>query len=427
MRLATLFCSAALSLAASAQTYYYVDAIQVQPTNPTTADAISINLIGNFSGGGVFVANTNVSVIGNLVNITVNCGDNGGITVLIPHTETLPIGPLGAGTYTVQLGGTGMGDFAPPTDHQFTVTGPSACDSLLINSISWAPFSDTALVISVSNNSTTLFDYPGFILFDDQGDTLAQETVNYFGIGQGPQTHYLNVQAGATVPTGQFNGSLELWTLFYQSLGCTWDTTISLCPPAPCAPLTVSLGNFGGAIVTASFTYSITDPNANVVATGTISLDALHQDVSDTICLPPGAFTLSMVQPNMVGGALVYGLGTSYGPGPNEPFVQGGTSNTLPFNFYPSCYNGSNGLAERETDADLQWTLNNGSLTLMVMDGRALGTFSVFDAQGRLIARGNSTSGTLILDVSGDPTGLLLVQRTGVEGLRSVVRVMNLR
>lgn len=427
MRLAALVCSGALSFTASAQTYFYVDAINVQPTNPTTVDAITVDLVGNFSGGGVYVVNTNVSVVGNLVSITVNCADNGGITVLIPHMETIPIGQLAAGNYTIQLGGTGMGDFAPTPEHQFTVTGTGACDSLLINSISWDPFGDTAIVLSASNNSATLFDYPGFILFDDQGDTLAKETVNYFGISQGPQTHYLIVQPGATIPAGPFAGSLELWTLFYQSLGCTWDTTFSLCPPPPCAPLTVSLGNFGGAMVTASFTYSITDPNAVTVASGTISLDALHQEMNDTICLPPGEYTLSMVQPNMVGGALIYGLGTSYGPGPSEPFVQGGTTNTLPFSFYPSCYNGPNGLVEVEPGADLQSTLNNGLLTVLALDGRPLGPLSVFDGQGRLVATTAATTKVFTLDVSALSPGLLLVQRTGNAGQRSVVRVMNVR
>ena len=425
MRLTTFLSSLALSFAASAQTYFYVDQIAVQPISPTTADAITIDLLGNFSGGGAYVLNTSVSVVGSLVNITVNCADNGGITVLIPHVETLPIGQLPTGTYTVQLGGTGIGDFAPAPEHQFTVTGPAACDSLVINSISWDPFSDTAVVVSVSNNSTTLFDYPGFALFDDQGDTLAKETVNYFGIGQGPQNHYLIVQPGAIIPTGQFTSSLELWTLFYQSLSCTWDTTFSLCPPAPCAPLMITIGNFGGAIVTASFTYTITDPNAMTVATGTINLDALDQSMSDTVCLPPGEYVLNMVQPNMVGGALVYGLGSSYGPGPHEPFIQGGSTNTLPFSFHPSCFNGANGLAELGQNADLRYTLDNGLLTLLSLDGLALGPITVFDVHGRLVAAASGTSGMLVLDVGASASGPLMVQRTGSEGQRVVMRVMN--
>ncbi|MEI2825911.1 MAG: hypothetical protein V9F04_05505 [Dermatophilaceae bacterium] len=193
------------------------------------------------------------------------------ITVLIPHMETIPIGQLAAGNYTIQLGGTGMGDFAPTPEHQFTVTGTGACDSLLINSISWDPFGDTAIVLSASNNSATLFDYPGFILFDDQGDTLAKETVNYFGISQGPQTHYLIVQPGATIP-GRARSPVP-WNSGRSSishLAAHGTRPSPFRPPPPCAPLTVSLlGNFGGAMVTASFRLTpSSDPNAATVASG---------------------------------------------------------------------------------------------------------------------------------------------------------------
>ncbi len=84
---------------------------------------------------------------------------------------------------------------------------PTACDSLIIDHVQWSAFSDTAVQVHVFNNSTTLFDYPGFVLLQGT-DSLARETVNYFGIA-GESYHTLALVDGATVPTSPFQGQLH--------------------------------------------------------------------------------------------------------------------------------------------------------------------------------------------------------------------------
>ena len=250
MRLALLLAVLSTSLTLAAQTYFYVDNIVVSPQSPTTADNISISLVGGLSSSGAYVVNASASIVGSSVELTVNCADPGGLAVIVPHTEVIPIGQLPAGTYTISLNGTGLGDFAPAPEHVFSVVGGgNACDSLLIDEIQFGAFDDSTVQVTVRNFSSTLFDYPGFILLDDNGDTVAIESVDYFGIGLGPQLHTLSIVPDFDPVAGNFVGSLQLWTGFYTAQACSFPVDQDLCPPGPCAPFTLSIANMGGAMV----------------------------------------------------------------------------------------------------------------------------------------------------------------------------------
>jgi hypothetical protein len=98
-----------------------------------------------------------------------------------------------------------------------------ACDSLTINCCTHNTAGPNTVVLEVSNASSVLFDYPGFILFDSNMDTIAIETVNYFGIGTGFQQHIMNLVAPLPLP---FTGTLNLYTLFYVEQACSWPVTL---------------------------------------------------------------------------------------------------------------------------------------------------------------------------------------------------------
>jgi hypothetical protein len=68
-----------------------------------------------------------------------------------------------------------------------------ACDSLVITCCAFDSLGANTVTIFVSNPSSVLFDYPGFVLLDASMDTIAKETVNYFGIGTNPQPHTMNI------------------------------------------------------------------------------------------------------------------------------------------------------------------------------------------------------------------------------------------
>lgn len=96
------------------------------------------------------------------------------------------------------------------------------CDSVVIDCCSYNTYNPNTVDIEVSNYSNNIFSYPGFILFDLNMDTIAKETVNYYGIGWN-QIHSLNIVQPIDLP---FEGFLELHTGFYYSHLCTFPITI---------------------------------------------------------------------------------------------------------------------------------------------------------------------------------------------------------
>ena len=98
-----------------------------------------------------------------------------------------------------------------------------ACDSLEITCCQYNVFGPNTITITVTNNSSVLFDYPNFILFDSNMDTLAIETVTYFGIGSNPQPHTMNMVAPLNLP---LTGYLNLYSLFGDTLTCSFQITI---------------------------------------------------------------------------------------------------------------------------------------------------------------------------------------------------------
>jgi hypothetical protein len=101
--------------------------------------------------------------------------------------------------------------------------GPDDCELVTIECCDFNLTRDT-LTIQASNQSSNIFSYPGFILFDNNMDTIAIETVNYYGIGSYPQPHKLEIVAPLNIP---FEGYLELHTLFFEEYACTFPLNIA--------------------------------------------------------------------------------------------------------------------------------------------------------------------------------------------------------
>lgn len=138
-----------------------------------------------------------------------------------------------------------------------------SCDSVQISSIQLSTVNPTIEVV-VKNSNIDIISYPGFIMFNSNGDTLAKESVNYFGIGWTYQLHELNIINPINLP---LNGYLELHALFYDTLVCTFpytlDTTlnsgiiivnnIKVFPNPSIDDITITVNNFNGNIQTEVF------------------------------------------------------------------------------------------------------------------------------------------------------------------------------
>lgn len=420
--LTLLALSAFLFTTVHAQTYFYVENIWVSPTAPTDQDNISVDLNGNLSSTASSVVSATASVNGFTLTLEVVAQSGIGIPVLVPHTETVNVGQLPAGNYTIVITGAGTGDFAANPEHQFTVTGgtPSACDSLIFADILWSPFDAGSITVHVLNPTTDIFDYPGFVLLDQNGDTLAMETVDFFGIP--PENwHILTVHDGAALPTGPFNGQLDLWTGFYSQLACSWDLPIDLCPPDSCTMIFPTVQDYGGGQVTGSFSYVVIDEDVPV-ASGTLQLQQGQLMDQDTICLPPGYYVMSL-SPDQLSGSGDPHFGVTapgYAQAPFVPVDPEGAA-PAPFGLYANCIGISTVIQEHPVDG-LHHRLTDGALYVWRTDGAPLGRLQWCDAMGRMLNQADARSSEQRIHLADFAQGLYFLRALDAPGGATTIR-----
>ena len=238
----------------------------------------------------------------------------------------------------------------------------SPCDLLTIRDIRFDAFRDTVLLVEVTNDSPSIFDYPGFILYDSNGDTIAKEVVNFFGIGTS-HISAMNIYPNALLPSDTFQGALELWTGFYSEMACSFDISELLCPDTICNTLVFDFSNLGGALTNGAFTYTITDVLGTVQVSKDFSLGDTVQQFQDTLCLPNGDYALSIsTNDNPVAGQpyfLLYEPKSQYwASNLVGPFDQGTTTTTQAFTLYGECPSTVNATKEvtPENPVTISWT-----------------------------------------------------------------------
>ncbi len=401
----------------NAQTHFYINSISVAPAEPTETDAITIYLNGDLSSSGAFIVSSEYMLMDNIVHITVVAADPGGLAVLVPHSEEINIGTLPAGPYGILVDGTAILDMAPEFEHSFNVSGGGdACADLNILSMTWSPFDDSALLLHVDNNGPSNFDYPTFILLDENNDTLAIETDTQFAL-VGESWHVLEVHDNATIPEGAFQSTLKLYTDFVENFACEWDQAIDLCPAAECTTVYPILNNFGDGLAIGTYTWTIAD-EGGIVTQGQFELTPELQSDQDETCLPPGAYQMTVAfDQEPTGGQLNFGINA-------EGFVAGPTQNLffgapvpMPFDLLAQCADGTNSIEEGEDPAQLVITTMDGAILITDRTGAQLGNVILYDAVGKEIARTKSSSDRVQFDVATDGMYLVL---TG-NGIKKVI------
>ncbi len=410
--------------ATSAQTYYYVNSISVDPPAPTTADVVTVTVHGDLSNTASIITGTSHSVGVGSVALTINAAQPGiGLDVLTPHDESFVLGQLAAGVYQIGLGGQSIMDLAPAPQHQFIVSdGTAVCDSVVIHSISWQPFTDTALEVYASYPMTMdCLDYPGFVLLQGT-DTIAEENVTFFCLPENA-THVLGLGT-APIPEGAFDGELHLWSNFYSEHLCSFALNINLCPEGPCSQLLAYVNNFGNALSNALLDWTVMDQNAEVVASGQFHLHDAQQSEYDTLCLPPGEYTLTALSGvPLVGGQLVLGVtsGRLYAIDRSVQLPSGAGGGSLPFTYYGPCIGNGNGIDEHSPSTALQCSVSGNTLEIAVTDGSPLGQYTVMDAAGRCVHSGFASAPLARIGLQSLAPGVYLLH-TRSHGTRAFTR-----
>ena len=239
----------------------------------------------------------------------------------------------------------------------------SPCDDLNVLSVQYSPFTDTIVLVQVENNGSELFSYPGFVLINSAGDTVAKEQTNFFGIGQESE-HRLQVRNGVQDPLENFEGDLELHTGFYDMLACTWDLDQSLCITGSCDSLFIGLENYGGALVIGDFQWTVEDEMGFEVETGTFNMEASSQSWIYGLCLPSGEYSYTLEalgQPSGGGPTLTVSGSRSYSSATlSEPLDWfNDPASEIEFPFFAFCTESPNGIIQQGTNSGLPTVVYN--------------------------------------------------------------------
>lgn len=292
------------------------------------------------------------------------------------------------------------------------VFGQSPCALVTIEHLQYDAFDPSAVELVVNNQSNELFSYPGFVLVDDQGDTLAREQVSFFGIGNGPQAHYLSADPDVTILTGVFDATLLLFGEFGDTLYCTWPLEdITLCPPDSCIQAEIYLTNTGTLVEFNAFWWMYDTNDGTQVANGSMNMDDMNATHFDTLCIPPGAYTLEFSGFSPIDETYISGITPNYQftLGTNTALQQDSTPLDLSFNWYNACVDGTNGIT---TPAERELTIDQFGDHLRITDplGRALGDISLWSSDGRLVGQWVTNAPSIQLPLAQLAPGIHLVR-----------------
>ncbi len=267
------------------------------------------------------------------------------------------------------------------------VEAQNECDSLVIDGIQYNAVDTGIIDVMAHVTNFDCIDYPSFILYDQNGDTLAAEVTDFFCLGFGaPQTHRLVIRPGVQLSNVPFDATLELFTGFGDDLVCSWNfQSLALCPLPACIQAEIYLTNTGAPFSFPAYWW-ITDDSGTWYDDGHFDMDSVLSTGFDTLCLPPGKYMLSFTPFSPIDTSYIIGITPSYqqSTGTNTHLHPGPGPLDLSFMWYAQCVDGTNGVPELDHNA-LQIQQRAGQLEVWTNDGSALGTIELFTLDGRTV------------------------------------------
>jgi hypothetical protein len=284
------------------------------------------------------------------------------------------------------------------------------CNALFPAGIQYSPFESGLIEVRMVNTGAMGWSYPSLVLYNNN-DTIAWAPAEYFALGS-EQVFSLPVVGNVVVPNGGFYGKLELWTGFNDSLRCTWYPEPVLCHPAECTTVhpyvLVNAPDAGGM----QFTWNVMDDQGQVVANGEMVVPMGHVDVMDTVCLPPGDYSLSVFDPWVTGENVYFQMrGQAWNTTASQQ-IQLSTGATSDFHLMQACANEGNGMQEAHLN-ELQLHYADGELIIGTPTAFALDHVQVIDVMGRTVADRRLSTHQRVLRLPATAHGILLVYAHG--------------
>ncbi len=296
----------------------------------------------------------------------------------------------------------------------FPASAQEDCNDLVPSVLGYDPLDGGIIDVMVHNNGEIGWSYPSFILYDAGNDTLAMEQPDFFAISS-EQLHKLQIIPGATLPAGPFEARLELWTGFNDSLRCSWHFLVTLCPEAPCVPLYPTVSATTLSASGASFAWTITDSLEQIIDSGELTFSGGLLQAQDTVCLPPGNYTCTLLNPFLTGDSVYYSVLSAPWNGTSSPQVELSEGTPSAFTVLEPCI-GTDNAVEDLYNGDLSVLFMDGAVHIARADGSAIGRVDLFDAEGRLLAATNCTVDVLSIPIPDQASGPCLARISDREG-----------
>ena len=109
------------------------------------------------------------------------------------------------------------------TSLQSFVSPINDCDLIETTAISYNTSTDQ-INLSIFTSSSYLYGYPSFIILNNNGDTLAAEQVNYYGLS-GESIHYLNINNPFYYWDSEL--TLQLYSGFLETMECEYNLSLN--------------------------------------------------------------------------------------------------------------------------------------------------------------------------------------------------------
>jgi hypothetical protein len=299
-----------------------------------------------------------------------------------------------------------------------TSSAQEDCIDLWPVSFGYAPFDSDLMEVRIQNNGPGGWSYPSMVFYNTSGDTIAWRAAEFFGIGN-DQVFTLDITHPEAINDGGVYPGLELWTGFNDSLRCEWVLSGEFCYPTICATVHPYVFSSDPAAAGTTFTWNINSDNGESIASGEMTMALGGVEVMDTVCLPPGNYSLTMSNASIFGTGVTYQMRGQPGSTSASPSVEVNTFASSDFTVLEACIDVTNAVVEIPSE-ELRANIVNGILQLQLPMGEQASTVEMLDAAGRVLLRNTANTTHRELDLSGLAQGVLILSVTNEEhGRRS--------